>query len=700
MADKNITAIKEGEMKSIKAKLIMLGAVSIICTVILGLVGIYIMNSNNANNQVLSDINNINLMQNENVTQETSFLYDLDLSHYQTIQSNLSTMEQAAQDALTYSKGEDYDADLQSVASTIGSVGTNTSELNTLLGERGFQSDSGMYASYAGGDESLISTIGQMSGESSWMDGVWDTVALPGIAAEPVGDKNYKKASYTHEIPELSKRNLLMVRLGGNGIEYTGDVYVTNIKLDGTALAMADIDPDVLSGSYGDGLAGIQVGTFDGMDALCIQTKFANVNGNWQEVTARIDVSDINISEYKNVSFDLYFEEKEMPDISVATAFDSKYDFEANLSKVNSSFEAYNKLVAEGSDTGSYPNDMVALLNELVTNAPLYTKDQAIADALTSGFSAKLAAVESIIDYDKDILALKAENNTLNASLTSETTAVRDKIEELTDTQKVMMSSLIYGVFIVGTILVILLTIFVITSVQKSIKRFKGTLTHISEGEIKVKAETNSGDEFDTFGKSLNSMTDKLSVVISNVKNYGVELNKSGAELREMSQASEQTSEHIDAAISEIALGATNQAQDVETSTNEIVNLGELMDSMDADITELDETSVNMKQASDEAVMILNDLSSSNNNMTAGIHRIAQQITRTNDSVKEIEEAASLISSIANQTNLLSLNASIEAARAGEGRPEKALRSWRQRSSSWPISQTSRRTVSLGLSPT
>lgn len=228
------------------------------------------------------------------------------------------------------------------------------------------------------------------------------------------------------------------------------------------------------------------------------------------------------------------------------------------------------------------------------------------------------------------------------------------------------MSSLIYSVFIVGAVLVILLTLFVIASVQRSIRKFKGTLTHISEGEIMVKADTNGGDEFDTFGKSLNSMTDKLSVVISNVKNYGVELNKSGAELQEMSQTSEHTSEHIDAAISEIALGATNQARDVETSTGEIVNLGELMDSMDADIAELDETSVNMKQASDEAVAILNELSRSNNNMTEGIHRIAQQITRTNDSVKEIEEAASLIASIADQTNLLSLNASIEAARAGE----------------------------------
>lgn len=52
--------------------------------------------------------------------------------------------------------------------------------------------------------------------------------------------------------------------------------------------------------------------------------------------------------------------------------------------------------------------------------------------------------------------------------------------------------------------------------------------------------------------------------------------------------------------------------------------------------------------------------------MTDSIHKIAGQITKTNDSVKEIEEAVSLISSIADQTNLLSLNASIEAARAGE----------------------------------
>lgn len=526
-------------MKSIKAKLIMLGAVAIICTVILGLVGIYIMNSNNASNQVLGDINNINLKQNENTTQETSFLYDLDLSHYQTIQSNLAYMNEAAADALTYSGGESYNADLQSVASTIESVAANTVELDRLLGERGFQSSTGMYASYAGGDENLFSAITQMSGEAAWVDGVWDSAALASIPSELVGGKNLKKASYAHEMPDISKRNTLMIRLGGNGLEYTGDVYVTNIKLDATEISITDINPDVLSGSYGDGLANVEIGSVDGKDALYIQTKFTNVNESWQEVTAKIDVSGINISEYKNISFDLYFEDKGLPEISVATAFDGKYEFETELKKINTMFDEYNKLVAEGSDTGSYPDDMVALLNTLTANAPLYTKDQGIADTLSAGFGAKLSAVEGIVAYDKDILSLKAQNNTLNANLTEETTAVRSRIEELTNQQKVTMSSLIYGVFAVGAVLVVILTLFVIASVQKSIKKFDGTLSHITEGEIMIKADTNDGNEFDVFGRSLNKMTDKLSQVIGNVKEYGIELQRSGAELAEMSRSSE-----------------------------------------------------------------------------------------------------------------------------------------------------------------
>ena len=81
---------------------------------------------------------------------------------------------------------------------------------------------------------------------------------------------------------------MLLVRLSGNGIEYTGDVYVTNIKLDSTALALADIDLEVLASSYGDGLAGVEVSNFDGMDALHIQDKVCQC----QRKLAGSDIAD------------------------------------------------------------------------------------------------------------------------------------------------------------------------------------------------------------------------------------------------------------------------------------------------------------------------------------------------------------------------------------------------------------------------
>ncbi|MGN0507087.1 MAG: methyl-accepting chemotaxis protein [Lachnospiraceae bacterium] len=653
-------------MKSIKAKIILLGAVSILCTIILGITGITIMNSNNSSNQVLSDINSINLRQNENTMQETSFLYDLNLSHYQTIDANLSTMNDAVKDALRYSSGQSYHSDLENISSNIDTTVNNTAQLRKLLGERGFQFGEGKYDSFFAGDEVFASCFVELGYEAAWVDGAWDRITFSEADSVKLDGKNYRKAVYNYDLPAASKRDILSIRLGGYGLGYSGTIYLTDLKFDNTPIDIAALNRSVLDTSYGDGLSELNISSFDGKDCIALKVSYSSEGGLWQEALLNIDIQGYDNTVSKKVSYTIYLEDNQPPQMSVSANLDGKYDFETTLAQVNSLFAEYSRLVAEGSDTGSYPEDMTALLNEITANASLYILTPEVADSMIAATAAKSDALKEIVECDTDILTIKAENNRLNAALTESASNVREQIEEMTNLQKATMSTLIYSVFLIGAVLVVVLTLFVISSVQKSIQKFKGTLEEISDGNIMVKAQTNNKNEFDTFGRSLNSMTDKLSEVMKNVITCGAELNSTGTELEQISRNCESISEQVDISVSGIAEGATSQAEDVVTSANEISHLGDLMDSMDADIAELDQTSVNMKQASDGAAKILLALSDSNHHMTDSIYKIADQITKTNDSVKEIEEAVSFISSIADQTNLLSLNASIEAARAGD----------------------------------
>lgn len=94
--------------------------------------------------------------------------------------------------------------------------------------------------------------------------------------------------------------------------------------------------------------------------------------------------------------------------------------------------------------------------------------------------------------------------------------------------------------------------------------------------------------------------------------------------------------------------------------------MGNMIEDTSKEITTLNENAKQIKTLGQDAVTTIEELQKINQKTRESMDMIYNQTNTTNSSAQRIKEATALITEIAEETNLLSLNASIEAARAGE----------------------------------
>ncbi|MBD5540183.1 MAG: hypothetical protein HDR00_03160 [Lachnospiraceae bacterium] len=221
---------------------------------------------------------------------------------------------------------------------------------------------------------------------------------------------------------------------------------------------------------------------------------------------------------------------------------------------------------------------------------------------------------------------------------------------------------------ITAIIVAIVMRIFV-WSLVNSINRVIQSLDAAAEGDLTRgidKKDLNRKDEMGMLAKHADNVIVSLKNVIGQVGNTSDVIVDASGRLDKMAEQTSNASDDVARSMMDMANSATSQAGETQSVSDAVGRIGEEIQQTSRAVDSLLQNAEQMKTAGQEGVETVNELEAISQKVKSQIAVIYQQTNTTNESAQEIHKATELIASIANETNLLALNASIEAARAGE----------------------------------
>ena len=241
--------------------------------------------------------------------------------------------------------------------------------------------------------------------------------------------------------------------------------------------------------------------------------------------------------------------------------------------------------------------------------------------------------------------------------------------KEIVDSQIRQITMIIVALAVALMIFCAVLIFMIVGKMSKRLNIGVNALEEVAQGKLNFKFDDDSLRQTDEVGeicRAIKKLEENLSDIIKNVITGSKELLEASDNLRNRTSITSEHVEQMEKAVNEIAIGAGSQAEETQSATENIILMGNMIEEVAGELDNLNHKARNLKEGGEAVMDVIRELQESNAKTGESIDIIYEQTNVTNESAQKIKEATALITNIAEETNLLSLNASIEAARAGE----------------------------------
>ena len=214
-----------------------------------------------------------------------------------------------------------------------------------------------------------------------------------------------------------------------------------------------------------------------------------------------------------------------------------------------------------------------------------------------------------------------------------------------------------------------ILVAFVVRLIVKAIEMAVKNIDKVSSGEFNFEVENKlvqRSDEIGNIARNITKLIQNLALTITGIHRNVQNLNDFSDEFGDNFSRMRETISNVNIAVGEIAQGATSQAEETQRVNMQVMEIGNSIDATNQTVEALNDTAREMKRQNDSMNAIMQELLDISHSAKESVNLVHEQTNITNKSAQSISEAVEIITNIADETSLLSLNASIEAARAGE----------------------------------